>query len=66
MSSLDKQIECLRRCEYISELEVKELCEKAKEILIEEANVQRVDSPVTVHIIIILRYVEMFTVNSMI
>jgi len=48
MSSLDKQIECLRRCEYISEIEVKELCEKAKEILIEEANVQRVDSPVTV------------------
>jgi serine/threonine-protein phosphatase 4 catalytic subunit len=27
---------------------VKNLCAKAKEILVEEANVQRVDSPVTV------------------
>ena len=28
--SLDKQISQLRRCEYISESEVKSLCEKAK------------------------------------
>jgi serine/threonine-protein phosphatase 4 catalytic subunit len=48
MSDLDKQIEQLRRCEYIKESEVKELCEKAKEILIEEANVQRVEAPVTI------------------
>jgi hypothetical protein len=45
---LDKQIEQLKRCEYIKEAEVKELCEKAKTILIEEANVQRVEAPVTV------------------
>lgn len=45
---LNRQIEQLRRCEYISEPQVKELCLKAREILIEEANVQWVDSPVTV------------------
>jgi serine/threonine-protein phosphatase 4 catalytic subunit len=48
---LDKQIEQLKKCEYIKESEVKVLCEKAKEILIEEANVQRVDAPVVVNII---------------
>ena len=48
MSDLDRQIEQLRRCEYIKEAEVKSLCEKAKEILIEEANVQRCDAPVVV------------------
>jgi serine/threonine-protein phosphatase 4 catalytic subunit len=63
MSSLDKQIETLKRCEYISELEVKELCEKAKEILIEEANVQRVDSPVTVVLIINFRSAAMYMAN---
>lgn len=45
-----RQIEQLRRCEYISEPQVKELCLKAREILIEEANVQAVDSPVTVRL----------------
>ena len=45
---LDKQIEQLKRCEYIKEAEVKELCEKAKEILAEENNVQMVEAPVTV------------------
>lgn len=48
MSQLDKQIEQLRRGEIISELEVKHLCSKAREILVEEGNVQRVDSPVTI------------------
>jgi serine/threonine-protein phosphatase 4 catalytic subunit len=38
----------LRKCQIISEAEVKALCAKAREILIEESNVQRVDSPVTV------------------
>ena len=45
---IDKQIEKLRRCELIKESEVRILCKKAKEILIEESNVQRVFSPVTV------------------
>jgi len=44
------QIDQLTRCEPISEEQVKRLCFKAREILIEEANVQAVDSPVTVHV----------------
>lgn len=47
-SDLDRQIEQLKRCEIIQEGEVKALCAKAREILVEESNVQRVDSPVTV------------------
>jgi len=43
-----RQIENLRRCEIIKESEVKALCAKVREILVEESNVQRVDSPVTV------------------
>lgn len=43
-----RQIEQLQRCEPISEEEVKRLCIKAREILIEEGNVQAVDSPITV------------------
>lgn len=49
-SDLDRQIEQLKKCEIIKEAEVKALCAKAREILIEESNVQRVDSPVTVNI----------------
>ena len=48
MSDLDEQIERLKRCEYLKESEVKELCEKALEILTEESNVQNVSAPVTV------------------
>ena len=47
-SDLDRQIEKLRRCEYLKESEVKSLCAKAKEILIDESNVQRIDAPVTI------------------
>ena len=47
---LDRQIQQLYRCEPISEEDVKRLCIKAREILIEEANVQVVDSPVTVRV----------------
>ena len=47
-SDLDRQIEQLKRCEYIKEAEVKSLCAKAREILVEESNVQRVDAPVTI------------------
>lgn len=46
----DRQIEQLYHCEPISEEDVKRLCIKAREILIEEANVQVVDSPVTVSV----------------
>lgn len=50
MDTLDAQIEQLKRCEIIKEHEVKALCAKAREILLEEGNVQRIDSPVTVSI----------------
>ncbi|CAI0437343.1 unnamed protein product [Linum tenue] len=48
MSDLDRQIEQLKRCEPLKESEVKALCLKAMEILVEESNVQRVDAPVTI------------------
>lgn len=47
---ISRQLDQLRRGEIITEQEVKELCTKAREILIEESNVQRVDAPVTVNI----------------
>lgn len=47
-TELDRQIEQLRRCEYLREAEVKILCTKAREILVEESNVQRVEAPVTI------------------
>ena len=47
-SDIDRQIDQLRRCEYLKESEVKALCAKAREILVDESNVQRVDAPVTV------------------
>lgn len=43
-----RQIEKLKKCELITEAEVKALCAKAREILAEEGNVQVVDAPVTV------------------
>lgn len=78
-SDLDRQIEQLRRCELIKESEVKSLCAKAREILAEESNVQRVDPPVTVRFFCLFyhwemplftiththRYVVIFMVNSM-
>ena len=47
-SDLDRQIETLRSCNYLKESEVKALCAKAREILVDESNVVRVDAPVTV------------------
>jgi hypothetical protein len=52
VSDLDGQIERLKKCEYLKESEVKALCDKAREILIDESNVQRVDGPVTVSYIL--------------
>lgn len=64
MSELDRYLQCLteRYCMYmcsiidtlqngelISEDEVRGLCNIGREILAEEANIQRVDAPVTVH-----------------
>jgi len=47
-SDLDRQIEQLRECKYMKEADVKTLCSKAREILMEEGNVQRVNTPVTI------------------
>lgn len=46
--SLDAQIEQLLKCQPLPEQDVKDLCDKAREILVEESNVQAVRSPVTV------------------
>eukprot|EP00208_Stichococcus_sp_RCC1054_P004157 CAMPEP_0206137072 /NCGR_PEP_ID=MMETSP1473-20131121/2252_1 /ASSEMBLY_ACC=CAM_ASM_001109 /TAXON_ID=1461547 /ORGANISM="Stichococcus sp, Strain RCC1054" /LENGTH=255 /DNA_ID=CAMNT_0053529987 /DNA_START=333 /DNA_END=1097 /DNA_ORIENTATION=+ len=48
MIDLAKFEEKVRRCEYLAEDELKVLCEFVKEILVEESNVQPVNSPVTV------------------
>ena len=48
MDDLDRQIEQLRRCEYIKENEVRDLCNLAKDILIDEPNIQSIYSPITV------------------
>eukprot|EP00940_MAST-03C_sp_MAST-3C-sp2_P002788 g2788.t1 len=52
---LDKQIEKLlptvdpnKSCETLSEAELKELCDRAKDILQEEKNVQHIPAPVTI------------------
>ena len=45
---LDQWIEQLMDCKQLSENQVKVLCEKAKEILTKESNVQEVKCPVTV------------------
>ena len=47
-SDLDRTLSRLRQCEFIKEDEVKALCDRAREILSEESNVQQVDAPVTV------------------
>lgn len=59
-SNLDRQIEQLKKCEIIKESEVKALCAKAREILVEESNVQRVDSPVTVSILYLRGAYQLF------
>jgi serine/threonine-protein phosphatase 4 catalytic subunit len=47
-NNIDNYIETLKRCDFLKESEVKELCDKAKEILINEKNVLNIESPVTV------------------
>eukprot|EP01064_Diplonema_japonicum_P025455 TRINITY_DN36887_c0_g1_i1.p1 TRINITY_DN36887_c0_g1~~TRINITY_DN36887_c0_g1_i1.p1 ORF type:complete len:303 (+),score=47.49 TRINITY_DN36887_c0_g1_i1:42-950(+) len=45
---LDKWIEQIKRCEYLCENDMKQLCRYVMEILIEEPNVVRVNPPVTI------------------
>jgi len=48
LKELDGWVEQLMECKQLSENQVKTLCEKAKEILSKESNVQEVKCPVTV------------------
>ncbi|KAK5078076.1 phosphoprotein phosphatase PP4 catalytic subunit [Lithohypha guttulata] len=48
MSDLDHAIAQLRACRPIPEPQVRELCYRARELLIEESNVVTVDAPVTI------------------
>ena len=48
MSDLEGWIQKLLKCQYLTENEVLLLCEKAKELLTSESNVQPVRAPVTV------------------
>jgi len=48
MKELDQWIEQLYECKQLTETQVKTLCDKAKEILSKESNVQEVKCPVTV------------------
>ena len=45
---LDASIQQLLKCQPLPELDVKVLCDRAREILIEESNVQPVKCPVTI------------------
>ena len=45
---LDQWVEQLNECKHLNENQVRTLCEKAKEILTKESNVQGVRCPVTV------------------
>lgn len=48
VKDLDAQIEQLMKCEPLPENDVKTLCDKAREVLVQESNVQAVKCPVTV------------------
>lgn len=47
-ADLDKWIQQLKKCEPISEPDVKLLCHMALDVLVEESNVQQVAAPVTI------------------
>ena len=47
---LDRQINLLKTCECIKESEVRDLCNMARDILLEESNIQNISSPITVSI----------------
>ncbi|OBZ83998.1 Serine/threonine-protein phosphatase ppe1, partial [Choanephora cucurbitarum] len=48
MGNPDEWLETIRKCEYLPEQDIKKLCEMVKELLVEESNIQPVQSPVTV------------------
>ncbi|KAK9358412.1 hypothetical protein LIPSTDRAFT_5342 [Lipomyces starkeyi NRRL Y-11557] len=44
----DEWLEITKKCQYLPENEMKQLCEMVKELLMEESNIQPVSTPVTV------------------
>jgi hypothetical protein len=44
----DEWLATVKRCQYLPETDLKKLCELVKELLMEESNIQPVNSPVTV------------------
>ena len=48
IGDLDQHIDCLLKCVPLPESTVKILCDKAKEVLKDESNVQNVKAPVTI------------------
>lgn len=48
MSDVDKWIEIAKRCKYLPEDDLRELCNIVCDLLLEEPNVQPVQTPVTV------------------
>ena len=46
--NLDKCIEQIYRCEILPETTIKQICDKLKETLIYESNIQNISSPITV------------------
>ena len=67
-AELDRNIEKLKRCEYINDLNaVKRLCDKAKEILSKTENVLYLNAPITVRtnnslifIMILILFIDMW------
>jgi serine/threonine-protein phosphatase PP1-1 len=47
-AGLDEWLEEAKQCRYLPERVMKELCEKVREILLEESNIQPVSTPVTI------------------
>lgn len=44
----DEWLETIKKCQALTENEMKQLCEMVKELLMEESNIQPVQTPVTV------------------
>ena len=52
--------EQLRECDLLSELEVRELCTKAKEVLMSEKNIHSISSPVTVLVVKVFEVLDLW------
>lgn len=45
---VDQWIEQLKKCVYLNEIQVKKLCEQARDLMINEDNIQRLKAPITI------------------